>query len=102
MLAGDIYFYRERVWNPGSGADGDDFQREKLTEAGQADALSRKQTHKMTVYRTAVPIHTILPVMTGFLHLGPKKMIRLPGPGECYSCKPVSAAEMKNSERDGA
>lgn len=95
MFAGDIYFYRERGQNPGPGTSGDDFQHEKLTEAGQADALSRKQTHKMTVYRTAVPIHTILPVMTGFLRPGPKQMIRLPGPGECYSCKPVSAAEMK-------
>lgn len=79
-LQGIFIFIRKgcRIREPGT--SGDDFQHEKLTEAGQANALSGKQTHKMTVYRTAVPIHTILPVMTGFLRPGAKQMIRLPGP----------------------
>ena len=48
----------------------------KSSRAERQQTPVHGQLHKMTVYRTAVPIHTILPVMAGFLELEQNPMFR--------------------------
>lgn len=73
---GSFYFAPKAEGFPFRDPGGDIVSVRKFSGAEGRQTPARGQLHKMTVYRTAVPIHTILPVMAGFLELEQNPMFR--------------------------